>query len=178
MSLQSTREFILQEKIGSFKDKVWVLNTEKEKLGYFKGKLIKIGNTFRLYDMSDNALYTVDEKLISMRSTYTFYKGGEKEDDMMLGKLKRKLVSIKPKYYFEDLEEETIYEMKGNIFKLKYEIKKKGNTIAEISRKFFKSLVRDSYGVKIDEDATDEDAMIVLCTVIMLHHEKEEEDNR
>ncbi|MBD3253932.1 MAG: hypothetical protein GF383_02515 [Candidatus Lokiarchaeota archaeon] len=175
MSLLSTREFVLQEKIGSLKDKVWILDTNKNKLGYFKGKLIKIGNTFRLYDMNDTPLYTISEKLISMRSAYTFYKGGEKDDDKMLGKLKQKLISIKPKYWFEDPSgEEKIYEMKGNIFKLKYEIRKKGNTIAEISKKFFKSLLKDSYGVKISKDASDEDAMIVLGIVIMLHHEKEE----
>lgn len=174
MSLKDTREFVLQEKIGSFRDKVWVMDTDKNKLGYFKGKLIKIGNTFRLYNMEDVALYTISEKMISMRSTYEFYKGGEKEDDKMLGKLKQKLISIKPKYWFEDPNGEKIYNVKGNILKLKYKIRKDGDTIAEVSKKFFKSLIKDSYGVKIDESATEEDTMIILGMVIMLHHEKEE----
>ncbi|MGV9171292.1 MAG: hypothetical protein ACOC44_08430 [Promethearchaeia archaeon] len=53
---------------GSLKDKVYVMDTDKNKLGYFKGKLIKIGNTFRLYTMNDEALLIVNEKLISMKS--------------------------------------------------------------------------------------------------------------
>lgn len=174
MSLQNTREFVLQEKIGSFRDKVWIMDTDKNKLGYFKGKLIKIGNTFRLYNMQDEPLYTISEKLISMRSTYEFYKGGEKDDDKMLGKLKQKLISIRPKFWFEDLEGNKIYTIKGKFLKLKYKIQKRGDTIAEISKKFFKSLIKDSYGVKIDKSANDEDAMIILGIVIMLHHEKEE----
>jgi len=177
MSLQNTREFLLEEKIGSLKDKVYIYNSDKEKLGYFQGKLIKIGNTFRLYDMNDTALYTINEKLVSMNSTYEFYKGGEKEDDNIIGKLKKKLISIRPKYYFEDHEGNEIFEVKGKIFKLRYDIKKNGDKIAEISQKFFKSIIQDSYGVKIDEDATDDDAMIILGMVIMLHHEKEEQDN-
>lgn len=174
MSLKSTREFVLQEKIGSFRDKVWIMDTDKTKLGYFKGKLIKIGNTFRLYNMQDEPLYTISEKLISMRSTYEFYKGGEKDDDKMMGKLKQKLISRRPKFWFEDLEGNKIYTIKGKILKLKYRVQKKGDTIAEISKKFFKSLIKDSYGVKMDKSASDEDAMIVLGIVIMLHHEKEE----
>jgi uncharacterized protein YxjI len=174
MSLKSTREFVLQEKFGSFRDKVWIKDTDKNNLGYFKGKLIKIGNTFRLYNMQDEALYTISEKLISMRSTYEFYKGGEKDDDKMLGKLKQKLISIRPKFWFENPEGEKIYTVKGKFMRLKYKIQKKGDSIAEISKKFFRSLIKDSYGVKIDEDASDEDAMIVLGIVIMLHHEKEE----
>lgn len=174
MSLQSTREFVLQEKIGSLKDKVWVMNTNKEKLGYFKGKLIKIGNTFRLYDMDETPLMTISEKLISMRSAYTFYKGGEKDDDKLIGKLKQKLISIKPKFWFEDPDEEKVFEMKGNLFKLKYKIQKDGKEVAEVSKKFFKSLLKDSYGVKIDPSLDDDSAMLVLGIVIMLHHEKEE----
>jgi uncharacterized protein YxjI len=174
MSLKGTREFILQEKIGSLKDKVYVLDKDKNKLGYFKGKLIKIGNTFRLYDMNENALLTVNEKMISMKSTYEFYKGPEKEDDELIGKLKKKLISIRPKYYFEDEDEDKLYEIKGNVFKLKYKIRKKGDTIAEIHKKFFKSILKDSYGVKMKEGISDEEAMIILGMVIMLHHEKEE----
>ncbi|MGQ4874017.1 MAG: LURP-one-related/scramblase family protein [Promethearchaeia archaeon] len=174
MSLLSTREFLLQEKIGSLRDKVWVMNTNKEKLGYFKGKIIKVGNTFRLYDMNDNPILTVHEKLISMRSTYTFYWGGEKEDDKFIGKLKKKLVSIKPSYWFEDKDENKVFTMKGNVFSLKYKILKDGKQVAEISKKFFKSLLKDSYGVKIDPTLDDQSAMLILGIVIMLHHEKEE----
>jgi uncharacterized protein YxjI len=174
MSLKSTREFILQEKIGSLKDKVYVMDTDKNKLGYFKGNLIKIGNTFRLYTMDENVLLTVNEKMISMKSTYEFYKGPEKDDDQLIGKLKKKLISIRPKYYFEDKSEEKIYEVKGNVFKLKYKIRKHGDTVAEIRKKFFKSILKDSYGVKMKEDLSDEDAMVILGMVIMLHHEKEE----
>ena len=174
MSLQKTREFLLQEKLVSFRDKVRVMTPDKKELGYFKGKLIKVGNTYRLRDIKDeeNALLTVHEKIISLRSSYTFYKGGEKEDDKYIGKMKRKLVSIKPKYWFEDPNEEKIYTMKGNIWSLKYTIQKHGKDIAWVNKKLFK--IKGTYGVKLDPDLDDDTAMLMLGMVIMLHHEKEE----
>ncbi len=174
MSLQKTREFLLQEKLFSFKDKVKVMTPDKQELGYFKGKLIKIGNTYRLWDLQDeeNALLTVHEKIISLRSAYTFYKGGKKEDDKFIGKMKRKLVSIKPKYWFEGPNEEKIFTMKGKIWRLNYSIQKDGKDIAWINKKLFK--IRGTYGVKIDPDLDDDTAMVILGIVIMLHHEKEE----
>jgi len=172
MELTKQREFLLQEKLMSFKDKVKVMTPDREELGYFKGKLIKIGNTYRLRDLSDKALLTVHEKVVSMRSAYKFYKGGEDDDDKLLGKLKRKLVSIKPSYWFEDPNEKKVFTMKGNIWALKYKILKDGKDMAEISKKLFK--IKGTYGVKINPDVSDDMTMLILGIVVMLHHEKEE----
>ena len=174
MTLQKTREFILSEKLVSLKDKVWVMDINKEKLGYFIGKLIKIGNTYRLRDLQDeeNPLLTVHEKVVSLRATYTFYKGGEKEDDKLIGKLKRKLAAIKPSYWFEDPGENKLFTMKGNIFALKYKIQKDGREVAQINKKLFK--IKGTYGVQIATEVDDNTAMLILGIVVMLHHEKEE----
>ena len=156
----------------SFRDKVKVMTPDKEELGYFKGKIIKVGNTYRLRDLGDKPLLTVHEKVVSLRSTYKFYKGGEEDDDKLIGRLKRKLVSIKPNYWFEDPSEKKTFTMKGNIWALKYKILKDGKEVAEISKKLFK--IKGTYGVKIKPDVSDDMAMLILGIVIMLHHEKEE----
>ncbi|MFX1568371.1 MAG: LURP-one-related/scramblase family protein [Promethearchaeota archaeon] len=172
MDLRKQREFLLQEKLMSFKDKVKVMTPEREELGYFKGKLIKIGNTYRLRDLNDKTLITVHEKVVSMRSTYKFYEGEEENEEKLFGRLKRKLVSVKPNYWFENASEEKIFTMKGNIWALKYKIIKDGKEIAEISKKLFK--IKGTYGVKINPDISDDMAMLILGIVVMLHHEKEE----
>ncbi|MFX0057555.1 MAG: LURP-one-related/scramblase family protein [Candidatus Hodarchaeota archaeon] len=176
MEIAKQREFLLKEKLLSFRDKVKVMTPDKEELGYFKGKLIKIGNTYRLYNIDDesetNALLTVHEKVVSMRSTYTFYKGGEQVDDKFIGKLKRKIVSIKPSYWFEDPNETRLFTMKGNIWQLKYKILYQEKEVAEISKKLFR--IKGTYGIKMRSDITDEMAILILGIVVMLHHEKEE----
>jgi len=174
MSLLKTREFMLQEKMISLKDKGKIMNLDKEVIGTFGGKLIKIGNTYRIRDLDETPVLTVHEKVISMRSTYTFYKGGEEDDDKIIGKLKRKLVSVKPSYWFEDPDENKVFTMKGNIFTLKFKILKDNKEVAEIHKKLFKSLIKGTYGVKMSPDLDDDSAMLVLGIVLMLHHEKEE----
>ncbi|MHA2009511.1 MAG: LURP-one-related family protein, partial [Promethearchaeota archaeon] len=117
---------------------------------------------------------TVHEKVVSLRSTYTFYRGGEQDDDKYIGKLKRKIVSVKPNYWFEDPNETKVFTMKGNIFTLKFKIIKDKKVVAEIHKKLFKSLIKGTYGIKMSPDLDDDSAMLVLGIVLMLHHEKEE----
>ena len=174
MSLQQTREFILQEKMFSLTDKGQIMNTNKEVIGTFRGKLIKIGNTYRIRDLEENPILTIHEKVISMRSAYTFYRGGEQDEDKFIGKLKRKIVSVKPKFWFEDPQENRVFTMKGNILTLKYKILKDDKVVAEINKKFFKSILKGTYGVKMVPELDDDSAMLILGIVIMLHHEKEE----
>ena len=174
MSLQKTREFMLREKMVSLTDKGEIRNIENELLGTFRGNLIKIGNTYRIRSLDDVPVLTVQEKIISLRATYKFYKGGEKEDDQYIGKLKRKLVSIKPSYWFEDPNENKVFTMKGNLMTLKFKILKDGKEVAEIRKKLWKSLLKNTFGIKMSPDLDDDSAMLILGIVIMLHHEKEE----
>jgi len=172
--LTSTREFILQEKMISLKDKGKIMNMNKEVIGTFGGKIIKIGNTYRIRELDDTPVLTVHEKIISLRSAYTFYKGGEQDDDKFVGKLKQKLVSIKPSYWFEDANENRVFTMKGNIMTLKFKILKNKKVVAEIKKKLFKSMIKGTYGIQMSPDLDDDSAMLVLGIVLMLHHEKEE----
>ncbi len=177
MSLQSTREFLLQEKLFSIRDKVKIMGVDKEELGIFTSKLISIGKHYRLYTIDDqeNAILTVKEKVISLRSTYSFFKG-DKDDTNIIGKLKQKLISIKPKYWFEDPNENKLFTMKGNIWQLKYKVSLEDKVVAEISKKLWK--IKDTYGVRIDQNLDDDSAMLILGIVVMLHHEKEEEEKK
>jgi len=176
--LTSTREFILQEKMISLTDKGKIMNMNNEVIGTFGGKLIKIGNTYRIRELDDTPVLTVHEKIISLRSAYTFYKGGEQEDDKFIGKLKQKLVSIKPSYWFEDGNENKIFTMKGNILTLKFKILKDKKQVAEIKKKLFKSMLKGTYGIQMSPDLDDDSALLVLGIVLMLHHEKEEAKKR
>jgi len=178
MSLQKTREFMMREKMISLTDKGEIRNfPQNELLGTFRGKLIKIGNTYRIRDLDEVPILTIQEKLISLRAIYKFYKGGEKEDDKFIGQLKRKIVSIKPSYWFEDPNENKVFTMKGNIMTLKFKILKDGQEVAEIRKKLWKSLLKNTFGVKMSPDLDDDSAMLILGIVIMLHHEKEENRN-
>ncbi|MFO8019259.1 MAG: LURP-one-related family protein [Promethearchaeia archaeon] len=176
MTLKNTREFLLKENFTFLRDKVSVYDTDKNKLGYFKGSLFNIGRTYKLYNLDETPLLTVKEKRISLKSSYKFYKGGEKDDDNLIGELKKKILAGVPKFTFEDENGEEMFEIAGKIFRREYRVLKKENKVAEIDRKFFGSIIKNSFGVKMDENLTDEEALIILGVVIMLNHEEEEEE--
>ena len=178
MSLQKTREFILQEKMISLTDKGNIMNLSGDVIGTFRGKLIKIGNTYRINKLDGTPILTIHEKIISLRSSYKFYSGGEQDDDKFIGKMKRKIISVKPKYWFEDADENIVFTMKGNIWTLKFKIIKDKKVVAEIHKKLFKSILRGTYGIKMSPDLDDGSAMLLLGVIIMLHHEKEENQKK
>ena len=161
----------------SIRDKIRIMNTDREVVGMIISKILSIGRNYRLFEgeSEGNEILTIKEKAISLRSTYTFYKG-KKEDDKVIGKMKQKLISIKPKYWFEDPDEKKLFTMKGNLWRLKYQILLQDKPVAEVSKKLFK--IKDTYGLKIDPSVDDDSAMLILGIVAMIHEEKEEQEKR
>jgi uncharacterized protein YxjI len=119
--------------------------------------------------MNGFELYTITEKSSSMRSTYIFYKGGIKDEDGIVGKLKQKIMSISAKYWFEDPDGNTeIYRIKKNFFKSKCKIQKKENIVARANKKILKSIVKDTAVAKIDELISNEEAMLILSIILWI----------
>lgn len=119
--------------------------------------------------MNGFELYTIAEKSISMRSKYIFYKGGVKDDDGIVGILKQKVMSISPKYYFEDPDGNTeIYRLKKNFFKSKCKLQKKEKIVARANKKILKSIIKDTVVAKIDELMPDEEAMLILAIILWI----------
>ncbi|MFX1503394.1 MAG: LURP-one-related/scramblase family protein [Promethearchaeota archaeon] len=174
MELKKRREFILRDKLLSIRDIVRVMDPEQNLVGNFVRKILSIRALFRLRDIDEKPVMVIRQKLASVRGTFKFFESdenGDPDESKFLGKMKRKLVSIKPKYWFENPLEERIFNIKGNIMGLKYSIIKDGSEIARISKKFWR--VRDTYGLKINKELNDQMAMIILCTVMVLQYEIE-----
>ena len=108
---------------------------------------------FVIFDASGNELGCINEKIISLLPTFEIYKGKEK-----IGLIKQKLTLWKPKYTF-DLDE---YEIDGDFWGLNYNIKKSGNEIASINKKFFS--ITDTYTL----NSSKEDAFNVLLIVVAI----------
>lgn len=174
MELKNQREFILRDKLVSIHDIVRVMDPEQNLIGNFVRKILSIRALFSLKDADERTIMVIRQKLASLRGTFKFFEpdeNGKPDESKFLGKMKRKIVSIKPKYWFENPLEERIFHIKGNIMGLKYSIIKDGSEIARISKKFWR--VRDTYGLKINQNLNNQMAMIILCTVMVLQYEIE-----
>lgn len=179
MEFEKRREFLLREKLVSLRDKVWIMNPEEQNIGHFIGKIFTIRALYRLKDLEEKTKLVIRQKLASVRPMFRIFEPGdddEPDENKYLGNIKRKLVSIKPKYWFEDPNENRIFDIKGNVWGLKYTIIKEGKEIARISQKLWR--IRGTFGLKINSDISDQLAMIILCTVMILQHERKKEQQR
>nr|MDO8112147.1 LURP-one-related family protein [Candidatus Sigynarchaeota archaeon] len=182
MSLGSFREYMIREKWVSLRDKNYVMNVNQEPIGYFIRKLVTIRTTYRLKNMQDITEMIIQQKLIAVRASFKFYKpagmaedNDEVREENYIGMLKKAIFSIGQKYWFESPNKEKLLEIKGNIWGLKFKISKGGTQVAEISKKFW--TIRDVYGVRIDPAVSDEDSLLILASVIVLHIIREQQRN-
>ena len=145
-------KLIIKQKIISWFDSYNVYDENDNVVYVVKGKLAW-GHKFVIFDASGKELGCINEKIISLLPTFEIYKGKEK-----IGLIKQKLTLWKPKYTF-DLDE---YEIDGDFWGLNYNIKKSGNEIASINKKFFS--ITDTYTI----NSSKEDAFNVLLIVVAI----------
>lgn len=172
-SLAGRREFYLKQKL-SWKGKVDIMDPDtREGIGYFNRKVWSIRQHYRLYNNNDQLEMIIRSK-ISLKPTFKFYLGTPDEEiheDQYIGRLRQKLLSFRPKYYFEDPEENQVFEIKGKFTGYKFKFIQDGDVVGEISKKFFK--IRDTYGVRIDPGQSDLMTLVMLASVIMIHAQQE-----
>jgi uncharacterized protein YxjI len=176
MSLARRREFLMRERWFSLRDKVSVMDpATQEPVGHFQRKIFSIRTLYRLYDLSGEVELIVQQKLWAVRPTYKFFSGdpsGEPDEAALLGRLRKKLFSFRPFYWFEGPDGTRQFEVKGNLIGLKYEITRDGRSIGSVSKKLW--AIRDTYGLRIESTVPDQTALLLLGSVIVIHanHER------
>ena len=176
--LASYREFLFREKMFKLKDKGFILDPNENQIGTFSAKFWAVRATYWVKSLQEENLLTVRQKLASLMTTFRFYNGADLEgddDQMLLGTLKKKL-GLRPKYQFETVDGRLLFEIKGNLMGFKFDVIQGNQKIAQISNKFFK--IRNTYGIRVAPSVSDEDTLLILGSVIVLHYIKERDQKR
>jgi uncharacterized protein YxjI len=146
----------MREKMFSIGDDFWIERDGDERAFKVDGKALRIRNTFVLKAPSGEELYTIQERKLSVRDKMAIERGGQ-----TVATIKKALVSpLRDRYSIEVANGEDM-EAKGNIVDHEFEIKRGGDKVAEISKRWFR--VRDTYGVEVAPGQ--DDALILACTV-------------
>ena len=137
-------------------DDFWVETNGGEKAFKVNGKALRIRDTLVLESPSGEELYTIQEKKVRVRDTMEIERGGK-----TVATIKKALVSPLRDRYSIDVEGGDDLEAKGNVVDHEYKIERDGDTVAEVSKRWFR--VRDTYGIEIEEEQND--ALIVALAV-------------
>ena len=146
----------MHEKLFSIGDDYWIEDESGQKVFKVDGKAMRVRDTFVLEDASGNEVAKIQEKKLSIRDKMTI------EMDGRSATVHKAIVGIRDRYKI-DVDGGDDLSAHGTVLDHEYEIERDGDTVATVSKKWFR--VRDTYGVEIAPGQ--DDALILAITVAM-----------
>jgi uncharacterized protein YxjI len=146
----------MREKLLAIGDDSWVEDADGQRVYKVNGKAARVRDTFVLEDASGHEVAKIKERALHVRDTMSIDLGGRSAT------VKKALVGLRDRFHVE-LDGGDDLKAHGNIVDHEYEIEQGGNTIATVSKRWFR--VRDTYGVEIEPGA---DVPLVLSVVVAI----------
>ena len=146
----------MREKLLSIGDDLWIETGDGERAFKVNGKALRVRETLVLESPSGEELYKIQERKLRIRDTMKVERDGRR-----VATVKKALVTPLRERYSIEVEEGEDLEAKGNIVDHEFEIKRGGETVAEVSKRWFRA--RDTYGIEIAPG--EDDALILIVAV-------------
>ena len=148
----------MREKLFSVGDDFWIETESGERAFKVNGKALRVRSTFILESPSGEELFKIQEKKLHIRDTMEIERDGK-----TVATVKKALITPLRDRFSVEVEGGDDLEAKGNIVDHEYKIEWNGDTVAEVSTRWFR--IRDTYGIEVAEEQND--ALIVapaVCT--------------
>ena len=145
---------MMREKLLAIGDDFWIEDDDGDKVFKVNGKAARLRETFILEDTQGNELSKIQEKKLTVRDKMTIECGDARAT------VRKRLLGIRDHYIIEVDGGEDL-KAHGNIVDHEYEIERDGDTVATVSKKWFR--VRDTYGVQLAED---QDVPLILAITV------------
>jgi uncharacterized protein YxjI len=146
--------FRMREKLLAIGDDYWIEDDEGNKVYKVNGKALRMRDTFLLEDAQGAELAKIQEKKLSVRDKMTIESGTTKAT------VHKRLLGLRDHYIIE-VDGGDDLKAHGNIVNHEYEIERDGDTVATVSKKWFR--IRDSYGVQLAES---QDVPLLLAITV------------
>ena len=151
---ESMQRFMMRERLVAVGDDYWIENDAGDRKFKVNGKVARARDTWVLEDPHGSRVATIRERKLSVRDAIKIDVGGREAT------VKKALVGIRDRFHVE-VEHGKDLKVHGNIVDHEYEIERDGDTVAHISKKWFR--VRDTYGVQVDPD---DDVVLLLAVTV------------
>jgi uncharacterized protein YxjI len=149
----------MRENLFSIGDDSWIENDSGDKVFRVNGKALRMRRTLKLEDLDGNELCKVQERKLRVRDTMEI----EAPDGSRMGLIQKAMLTPLRERFEVEVPDQPELKVRGNIFDHEYKIKRDGEQIAEVSKKWLR--MRDTYGVEI---APGEDDVLILAVAVAL----------
>lgn len=144
----------MREKLVSIGDDSWIEDAAGNRAFKANGKAARLRHTVVLEDVHGNEVARIKDRPIHLRDVTDIDLGDHS------AKVKKALVGFRDRFHVE-VDGGADLKVHGNILDHEYEIEQDGETVAVISKKWFR--VRDTYGVEVVPSA---DIPLVLAVTV------------
>ena len=154
---QGTR-YQMREKLLAIGDDFWIENEHGEHAFKVNGKVLRARETFILESPSGEELYKIQKKAMHVHDTMKVEREGKD-----VATIKKALITPFRDRFSVELDDGTELSAKGNVVDHECEIERDGETVAEISKRWFR--VRDTYGIEV---APGQDDPLILAVTVCI----------
>jgi uncharacterized protein YxjI len=145
----------MREKLFAIGEDFWIESEDGNRAFKVDGKALRVRDTFILKDSGGEDLFKAQAKMLRVRDTMEIEAGGD-----TVATIKKALVTPLRDRLSIELADGAELKAKGNIVDHEYRIERDGDTVAEVSKRWFR--VRDTYGIEIAPG--EDDALILAVT--------------
>ena len=155
------RRYQMREKLLSIGDDYWIEDDTGRRAYKVDGKALRVRDTFVLRDAAGQEAAKIQERKLRMRDTMEIEQAGGNAT------VHKALVGLRDRFKI-DVDGGADLSAHGNLVDHEYEIERDGDTVATVSKKWFR--IRDTYGVEIMPGQDEARILaIVVCIDAMTH---------
>ena len=149
-------KYRMREQMFAIGDDYWIETETGQPAFKVDGKALRIRKTLILETPAGDEVFTIQKKIVSIRDTMEIERDGKSVATVA----KALLTPLRDRFSIDVANGEDM-EAKGNIVDHEYEIEREGETVAQVSKRWFR--MRDAYGIEVAEGQ--DDALILAVTV-------------
>ena len=157
--------YVMREKMLAFGDDSWIENEDGERVYHVDGKAFRMRKTLKLEDLEGNELCKIQERKLRVRDTMEI----EAPDGTRLGLIQKAMITPLRERFEVEVPGQSELKVRGNILDHEYKIKRDGEKIAEVSKKWLR--MRDTYGIETEPGQDDVLILAVAVALDALEHD-------
>jgi uncharacterized protein YxjI len=150
------QRYRMREKFLSVGDDYWIEDGEGRRAFKVDGKVARIRDTFVLKDPDGREVAKIQERKLRVRDTMEIERAAGNAT------VRKALVGLRQRFRIE-VDGGRELKAHGNIVDHEYEIESDGDTVASVSKRWFR--VRDTYGVEVRRD---QDVALILAITVCI----------
>ena len=150
--------FQMRQRLFAFGNDFDIENDRGERVFHVDGKPLRLRATLLFQDMQGNEIYRVQEKLLRVRDTMRIYRG-----KVMVARVHNALFTPLRDRFRIEIPGSQDMATSGTILYHEYTIERNGDTVARVSKRWFRA--RETYGVEV---AQSEDALLILAITVVI----------